>query len=451
MEIHEFSLLLTATISLVTTLTYAFLYLKNNDYFLKIWVINGIVLTLGFVIGLFSGTEPTNFMTTPTYQLFLMFSAIPLRYGIGVLLEKPASKYFFLGELSTSIWIIVVNNIVIDFIIASMPISIFLSYVYINLGLKTYKYGEIRGTGKKIFGFTLIVMGVHYLDYPLLKIIPNFPPWAIFIVGATVFIAAIGILIMYHEKIEGELKIARDASENANREKSKFIVNISHELRTPLNSIIGFAELLSLDEYGILSEKQKDSIQIISESGNHLLNLINDILDISKIEAGKDILEISKFNLNETINSVCALLEEKLHSKNQELNCEFAKNLTDVVADEQKTKQILLNLVGNAIKFTPLNGRIDVETRISGNNFLVEVSDTGIGISEENVKILFKKFSRLDNSKKKAIEGTGIGLYFSKLLVKLHGGEIGVESNGKNQGSKFSFSIPMINTEKLDY
>lgn len=450
MEVHEFSLLLAATISLVTTLTYAFLYFKNKDYFLKIWVINGVVLTLGFVIGLFSGAEPTNFMTTLSYQLFLILSAIPLRYGIGVLLEKPASKYFFFGELFIAIWIVVVNNLVIDFIIVSIPISIFLSYIYINLGLKTYKHGEIRGTGKRIFGFSLIVMGIHYLDYPLLKIIPNFPPWAIYIVGATIFIAAIGILIMYHEKIEGKLKIARDASENASREKSEFLVNISHELRTPLNSILGFADLLYQEDLGKLTEDQRESIQIISESGNILLNLINDILDISKIEAGKVKLEISKFNLNEIINTVCALLKEKLNSKNQELNCEFSRNLTTVIADEQRIKQILLNLIGNAIKFTPRNGKVEITTRISGNNFLVEVSDTGIGISEENIKILFKKFSRLENSKIKAIEGTGIGLYFSKLLVNLHRGDIWVSSKVK-KGSKFSFSIPLIYSERLDY
>lgn len=449
MEVHEFSLLLAATISLVTTLTYAFLYFKNKDYFLKIWVINGVVLTLGFVIGLFSGAEPTNFMTTLSYQLFLILSAIPLRYGIGVLLEKPASKYFFFGELFIAIWIVVVNNIVIDFIIVSIPISIFLSYIYINLGLKTYKHGEIRGTGKRIFGFSLIVMGIHYLDYPLLKIIPNFPPWAIYIVGATIFIAAIGILIMYHEKIEDKLKIARDASENASREKSEFLVNISHELRTPLNSILGFADLLYQEDLGKLTEDQRESIQIIGESGNILLNLINDILDISKIEAGKVKLEISKFNLNEIINTVCALLKEKLNSKNQELNCEFSRNLTTVIADEQRIKQILLNLIGNAIKFTPRNGKVEITTRISGNNFLVEVSDTGIGISEENIKILFKKFSRLENSKIKAIEGTGIGLYFSKLLVNLHRGDIWVSSKVK-KGSKFSFSIPLIYSERLD-
>lgn len=449
MEVHEFSLLLAATISLVTTLTYAFLYFKNKDYFLKIWVINGVVLTLGFVIGLFGGAEPTNFMTTLSYQLFLTLSAIPLRYGIGVLLEKPASKYFFFGELFIAIWIVVVNNLVIDFIIVSIPISIFLSYIYINLGLKTYKHGEIRGTGKRIFGFSLIVMGIHYLDYPLLKIIPNFPPWAIYIVGATIFIAAIGILIMYHEKIEDKLKIARDASENASREKSEFLVNISHELRTPLNSILGFADLLYQEDLGKLTEDQRESIQIISESGNILLNLINDILDISKIEAGKVKLEISKFNLNEIINTVCALLKEKLNSKNQELNCEFSRNLTTVIADEQRIKQILLNLIGNAIKFTPRNGKVEITTRISGNNFLVEVSDTGIGISEENIKILFKKFSRLENSKIKAIEGTGIGLYFSKLLVNLHRGDIWVSSKVK-KGSKFSFSIPLIYSERLD-
>lgn len=450
MEIHEFSLLLTATISLVTTLTYAFLYFKNKDYFLKIWVINGIVLTIGFVIGLYSGTEPTNFMITPIYQLFLMLSAIPLKYGVNVLLEKPISKYFFFGELIITIWILVANNLVIDFIIVSIPMSIFLCYIYIHLGLKIYKHGEIRGTGKKVFGFSLIVMGIHYLDYPFLKIIPDFPPWAIYIVGATIFIASIGILIMFHEKIEDKLKIARNASENANREKSEFLVNVSHELRTPLNSILGFAELLSLEGIGKLTDDQKESVHIISESGSILLNLINDILDISKIEAGKVKLNLSKFNLNEIINTICTLLKEKLNSKNQELNYEFMENLTVVIADEQRIKQILLNLIGNAVKFTPLNGRIDIETKISGNNFLVEVSDTGIGISEENIKLLFKKFSRLDNTKKKAIEGTGIGLYFSKLLVKLHGGEIWVTSK-INKGSKFSFSIPIIKSEKLIY
>jgi signal transduction histidine kinase len=233
----------------------------------------------------------------------------------------------------------------------------------------------------------------------------------------------------------------------ANRAKSDFLANMSHELRTPLNSVIGFAEVLQDELFGELNEKQKEYAGYIIGSGRHLLSLINDILDLSKVESGKMGLEITEFAVKDIINASVIMLKEKAMKHSIKLNAGIEPGADMAIeADARKVKQILFNLLSNAVKFTPDNGSVQVtahKTESAGKDFIeIAVSDTGIGIKPEDISKLFKPFSQIEGSYTKTYEGTGLGLSLTKRLVELHGGSIRAESEfGK--GSRFVFTIPV--------
>jgi len=262
-----------------------------------------------------------------------------------------------------------------------------------------------------------------------------------------------------------EAEIARKAAEEANRAKSDFLANMSHELRTPLNSIIGFSEILQDEMYGTLNEKQKEYVNDILNSGSHLLNLINDILDLSKVESGKMELELSKFLLVDILEMSKSMLKEKAMKHNITLSITIEPDADiEIEADERKLKQILFNLIGNAMKFTPDGGSVSVQARLvnseqylvnskklftddysltTDQNFIeISVTDTGIGIKQEDMDKLFKEFTQLETAYEKKYQGTGLGLALTKKLVELHGGKIWVESE-YGKGSRFSFVIPI--------
>ena len=256
---------------------------------------------------------------------------------------------------------------------------------------------------------------------------------------------------------EEQLLTAKVASEAANRAKSDFLANMSHELRTPLNTVIGFSGALLDQDFGAINDKQRDFITIILSSGNRLLALINDILDISKMEFGKRGLELSEFLLRESLNSSLMMLMAKALKGELTLHLEFNPQ-TDllIVADQRKLQQIMLNLLSNAIKFTPKGGRVNVVVReVQGSGFKVPgsrgieicVVDTGIGIKEEDIPKLFRRFTQLEPAMTKEYAGTGLGLALTKKLVELHGGTIRVESEF-GSGSRFSFNIPEIQIEE---
>ncbi len=243
-----------------------------------------------------------------------------------------------------------------------------------------------------------------------------------------------------------ELEEARFAADSASRAKSDFLANMSHELRTPLNSIIGFSEVLQDSLFGELNEKQRTYITFIRKSSHHLLDLINDILDLSKVEAGKMDLNRSDFALREAMGLVMSMVREKAmkHGINLSLDLQPDENIR-VNADERKFKQILFNLLSNAVKFTPDGGRVAVSVRRpeSGNDdVMIAVSDTGVGIKPEDMDKLFHEFSQLDSILEKKYEGTGLGLALTKRLVELHGGRIWAESE-YGKGSMFTFTIPI--------
>lgn len=266
-----------------------------------------------------------------------------------------------------------------------------------------------------------------------------------------------------------EAEKARLMAEAANRAKSEFLANMSHELRTPLNSIIGFSEIFRDSLFGELNEKQKEYVNYILQSGRHLLKLINDILDLSKIESGEMELEVSRFTIREMLESSMVIFKERAIKHRIKMSLEIEPD-ADIVweADERRLKQVMFNLLSNAIKFTTDGGRIHVKARVVNRGQLIQrqigslgdylaktdseefievfVEDTGVGIKIDDMPKLFQPFSQLESPYTKMHEGTGLGLALTKRLVELHGGTIWVESEfGK--GSRFTFVIPVKKTE----
>jgi signal transduction histidine kinase len=229
--------------------------------------------------------------------------------------------------------------------------------------------------------------------------------------------------------------------EVASQHKSEFLANMSHELRTPLNAIIGFSEVLGERLFGELNAKQEEYLKDIHASGQHLLSLINDILDLSKIEAGRMELELTDFDLPSAIDNALTLVRERAGRRGIALHPAADEGLGQIRADERKIKQVLLNLLSNAIKFTPDGGRIDVRARAVDGSVEVSVSDTGVGIAPEDQAAIFEEFRQVGTAAKK-VEGTGLGLALSRKFIELHGGRIWVQSQ-VGAGSTFTFTIPV--------
>jgi signal transduction histidine kinase len=228
--------------------------------------------------------------------------------------------------------------------------------------------------------------------------------------------------------------------EAASRHKSEFLANMSHELRTPLNAIIGFSEVLSEHMFGELNEKQDEYLKDIHASGQYLLSLINDILDLSKIEAGRMELERGDFDVPTAIDNALMLVRERAARRNIVLHTAVDERLGHVHGDERKIRQVLLNLLSNAIKFAPEGGRIAVDARRANGSIEVSVTDTGVGIAPEDQEAVFEEFKQVGTAEKK-VEGTGLGLALSRKFIELHGGKIWVKSQ-VGQGSTFTFTVP---------
>ena len=250
-----------------------------------------------------------------------------------------------------------------------------------------------------------------------------------------------------------DLKLAKETAERTTRAKSEFLANMSHELRTPLNAIIGFSQMLEEKAFGELNEKQLRYANNIYESGMHLLNLINDILDLSKIEAGKLELEPSKVKIASLLENSLVMIREKALNHSVHLDCSIPRELTnlEIIADERKLKQIVYNLLSNAIKFTPDGGTITLKVWQEKEKLFVSIIDTGIGIRPEDQECIFGKFEQVDSSYARQQQGTGLGLALTKNLVELHQGKIWLVSQGEGFGSTFTFMLPLhMKFAKLD-
>jgi signal transduction histidine kinase len=249
------------------------------------------------------------------------------------------------------------------------------------------------------------------------------------------------VLAIQNARLFREIEDKSRQIEAANRHKSEFLANMSHELRTPLNAIIGFSEVLGERLFGELNEKQAEYTDDILTSGRHLLSLINEILDLSKVEAGRMELELAAFDLPLAIDNARTFVRERATKHGISLDVSVDERLGDFIGDERKIKQILLNLLSNAVKFTPEGGRIGINARQTDGSVEISVSDTGIGIAAEDQPKIFEEFRQVGADYAHKSEGTGLGLTLAKKFVELHGGKIWVESE-VGKGSTFTFTLP---------
>jgi len=253
--------------------------------------------------------------------------------------------------------------------------------------------------------------------------------------------AAQSALAIYNAQLFKQIEEKSSQLELADKHKSEFLANMSHELRTPLNAILGYTELILDEIYGDVPEKIDKILVRVEKNGRHLLNLINDVLDISKIEAGRLTLSLDDYSFGELVNTVLVSVEGLAAEKGLKLSAIVDKDLPVGKADQQRIAQVLVNLLGNAIKFTD-EGEIRIEVGTRNSSFLVSVLDTGLGLSAEDKQIIFKEFRQVDGSSTRERGGTGLGLSIAKKIVEMHGGCIWADSRPEG-GANFSFSIPV--------
>jgi signal transduction histidine kinase len=233
--------------------------------------------------------------------------------------------------------------------------------------------------------------------------------------------------------------------EVASQHKSQFLANMSHELRTPLNAILGYSELILDNVYGETPEKMREVLDRIQKNGKHLLGLINDVLDLSKIEAGQLALALADYSLGDVVSSVFSAVEPLATEKRLAFKIEMPQNLPAGHGDERRITQVLLNLVGNAIKFTD-RGEVAIKASATNSSFTIAVRDTGPGIDVSDQTKIFEEFKQIESPAMKRKGGTGLGLSISRRIIEMHGGRLWVESD-LGHGSTFSFSLP-VNVER---
>jgi signal transduction histidine kinase len=253
--------------------------------------------------------------------------------------------------------------------------------------------------------------------------------------------AAQSVLAILNAHLFTEIDEKSRQVEIASQHKSQFLANMSHELRTPLNAILGYTELILDNIYGETPEKMREVLERLQTNGKHLLGLINDVLDLSKIEAGQLTLDLASYSLADVVHTVCTAVESLAAGKKLDLTTDVPPNLPRGHGDGRRLAQVLLNLVGNAIKFTD-KGEVAIKATASDGAFTVAVRDTGPGIATSDQGKIFEEFQQADNSATKRKGGTGLGLSIAKRIIELHGGRIWVESD-VGKGSTFAFTIPV--------
>ena len=267
------------------------------------------------------------------------------------------------------------------------------------------------------------------------------------IYGNTKVVLALVRDITDRKRAEEEMIRARNEAEAADRAKSEFLATMSHELRTPLNAIIGFSEILEDQTFGPLNEAQTKYVGYVLESGRHLLRLVTEILDLSKIEAGRAGLTLSPIDVRDMLEKTVATLHEQALNKeiSVDLNVDSDLNKVIVLGDDLKLRQVMLNLLSNAVKFTSARGTVRVDAQIVEEELMIRVYDTGVGIEPSDNSRIFRAFEQVDSTLSREYQGTGLGLTLARRMVEMHGGRIWVESEGLGKGSTFTFTIPLKN------
>ena len=271
------------------------------------------------------------------------------------------------------------------------------------------------------------------------RVAGEFPPRTVELLST---FATQSALAIQNARLFSEIEDKGRQLEVANQHKSEFLASVSHELRTPLNAIIGFSEVMLERLFGEVNEKQEEYLQDILSSGRHLLSLINDILDLAKIEAGRMELEAGDFDLPQAIDNTLVLIRERAMRRGITVERSVDPALGEINGDERKVKQVLLNLLSNAVKFTPEGGRIEVRAAVADGTAEISVTDTGVGIAPEDQEAVFEEFRQVGTDYARKHEGTGLGLALARKFVELHGGKIWVKSQ-VGQGSTFTFAIPI--------
>jgi len=313
------------------------------------------------------------------------------------------------------------------------------------ISLEERPFYRIKATGQAIFGAELAIRGpdgrrIFFLvnAVPLLDERGEFD----------------GIVesmedISERRRTEEELRRAKEAAEAANLAKSAFLASMSHELRTPLNAIIGFSELLIDERVGPLNAKQSEYLADILNGGRHLLELINDVLDLSRVVSGRMELRLERLAVAPVAGEVVSMLGTFAQDKRIEVKLSLGEPLPEVTADCGRLKQIFYNLLSNALKFTPAGGEVTIRGElpatdgVPADRLRISVTDTGIGISVAEQERIFREFERVESGDSRSQPGTGLGLALSRRLVELHGGRLWVESAGEGQGSTFHFTLPV--------
>ncbi|MEW6170053.1 MAG: ATP-binding protein [Candidatus Omnitrophota bacterium] len=240
-----------------------------------------------------------------------------------------------------------------------------------------------------------------------------------------------------------ELSLALEQIKEVSKRKTSFISAVSHELRTPLTSIKGYASILLTEKLGTIPEAIKERLERINRHSDELTALVNDLLDLSRIESGRVQMNLETINLKDIADSSCELLSHQAKERGIDLRNLIGKNLSAVYVDRSQISRVFINLIGNALKFTPKQGKITLEAKEISNNIEVNIADTGIGISEHDAKLIFDEFYRVDNSINETVKGTGLGLALVKSIIEAHKGKIWVKSK-VGSGSTFSFSLPFL-------
>ena len=256
----------------------------------------------------------------------------------------------------------------------------------------------------------------------------------------------LGALAANVNRMNDELRRLYREVETASQHKSDFLANMSHELRTPLNAIIGFSQVLREGMVGDVNEKQREYLDDILSSGQHLLSLINDVLDLSKVEAGQVELQVAPFSLQDALERGVSMVREQATTEGVQVTLHKNGSLDVVSGDERRMSQVIFNLLSNAVKFTPTGGQVDVSAKRINGEMRVSVADSGPGIAAEDLDRIFEEFQQTEAGARQ-LEGTGLGLALSKRFVEMHGGRIWCESE-VGKGSTFEFTLPLRPVER---